>query len=381
MAPHFPDRRLQQSFVQLIARYPKQFLILLAVGTVVAIGFVVWSATSKRERPIPIVGNGKPATVLLCAWNVENFYDDHDDANIKDDLEDWFGNDPAAFKEKVDHLAKGLLLMNGGAGPDIACLCEVENERCMTALMEALNAKLQAVGMGDRLYTHVLFKGDNTGRHFAPGILTRLNVTGDRTRKLGTRFNGRILEGHINANGHELIVIAAHWTSRVSDGEDDGRRRLSYANDCYGRVNAILHENPDADIVVCGDFNDNFSDVSIQKGLRARDNAEAVRDSKGDPLLLDLFAKWDRNGDPPGTIHGQGKWSVFDHICVSRGLLDNNGWSCELDTAKIFAPKELRHGRVGEPFKFGRRNQTGERGYSDHFPVTVQLHVAGAVPP
>ena len=25
-------------------------------------------------------------------------------------------------------------------GPDIACLCEVENDRCMTALMDALNA-------------------------------------------------------------------------------------------------------------------------------------------------------------------------------------------------------------------------------------------------
>ena len=61
-------------------------------------------------------------------------------------MEDWFGTDPAAFRTKVDHLAEGLLKMNNGAGPDVACLCEVESERCMTALRDALNAKLEAAG-------------------------------------------------------------------------------------------------------------------------------------------------------------------------------------------------------------------------------------------
>src|SRR5207249_114997 len=110
------------------------------------------------------------------------------------------------------------------------------------------------------------------GRHFAPGILTRLDVAADRTRKLGTRANGRILEGHIYRNGFELIVIAAHWTSRVSDGPDDGHRRMSYAKDCYGRVRAIITENPNADVVVCGDFNDEFADDSIRVGLHATGN-------------------------------------------------------------------------------------------------------------
>src|SRR5206468_4288317 len=155
-------------------------------------------------------------------WNVENFYDDRDDPDNRDDLENWFGGDPTAFRHKVDRLSEALLKMNGGAGPDIACLVEVESERCMEALKDALNAKLDAAGLGDKKYVHVLFKQDNTGRRFAPGMLTRLPVVGDRTRKLGARNNGRILEGHITANGHELIVIAAHWTSRVTDGEGSG---------------------------------------------------------------------------------------------------------------------------------------------------------------
>src|SRR5262249_41993899 len=148
------------------------------------------------------------------------------------------------------------------------------------------------------------------------------------------------LEGHLYHNGYELIVIAAHWTSRVSDGSDDGHRRMSYANDCYGRVKAILKEEPIADIVVCGDFNDEFVDASLQKGLRVSKNPDDVRNSADDPLLLSLFAGW--TGEPPGTITHERKWFIFDHICISRGLLDDQGWSCDPKSAQIFAPKEFR---------------------------------------
>jgi endonuclease/exonuclease/phosphatase family metal-dependent hydrolase len=376
-----PSRTYRQplvSAVRLALRHPRETVVLLLIISVVVFGaYGAWRAT--RHSAPPIGNAGEPATLFLCAWNAENFYDDRDDANIRDDMEDWFGSDSAAFRAKVDHLAEGLLMMNGGVGPDIACLCEVENERCLEALKDAFNAKLEAAGHGNRKWTHIVFKGDASGRYFAPSILTRMDVVADRTRKLGTRFNGRILEGHLHHNGHELIVIAAHWTSRVTDDADDGRRRLSYANDCYGRVKAILKENPDADVIVCGDLNDEFKDVSLRDGLRAVDNADMVRASRGDPRLLALFAGW--NDDPPGTIRHGRTWHVFDHICLSRGLLDDRGWSCDVATARVFAPASLRRKfRDGafEPFKFGNKSWNGERGYSDHFAVTAQLSVGPA---
>jgi endonuclease/exonuclease/phosphatase family metal-dependent hydrolase len=370
------DRQLQGQAVRLALRHPGFALAVIGLVIVVAVGYFVWTNLPKRQTPPSLAGDGKPATVLFCAWNVENFYDDQDDPKDHDEMEDWFGTDPAAFRTKVDHLAEGLLKMNSGAGPDVACLCEVESERCMTALQDAINAKLDAAGLGDGKYkyTAVLFKGDNMGRHFAPGILTRLGVTADRTRKLGKKHNGRIIEGHLHLNGHELIVIAAHWTSRVTDKEDAGSRRADYAEDCYGRVRAILHENPDADVIVCGDFNDEFKDPSMQTELHATDQIDLVRNSLDEPRLLDLMANWD--GDPKGTIYGKGKWSVFDHICVTRGMLDDRGWSCDPKTARVFAPKEFR-GKHDHPLAFGKRSHEGPRGYSDHFPVTVQLSVAG----
>ncbi|MBO0700581.1 MAG: hypothetical protein J2P46_19445 [Zavarzinella sp.] len=376
MANYRPSRQAQEEAIRLARRYPKQAFILLVIAGILLLGYYAWRHWPERRTPPPVTGTGEPATFLFCSWNVENFFDDEDDPKIHDEMEDWFGNDPAAFRTKVDHLAEGLLKMNGGVGPDIACLVEVENERSMTALQDALNAKLDAAGLGDRKYTQVLFKEDHMGRHFAPGVLTRVAAIADRTRKLGKRQNGRILEGHLHHNGHELIVIVAHWTSRVTDKEGAGGRREDYAEDCYGRVKAILHENPDADVVVCGDFNDEFSDRSIQRELHGSASADDVRNSLDEPRLLDLFANW--SGDPPGTIRGPHGWAVFDHISVTRGLLDDRGWSCDPNSAQIFAPPEFRHGRNGEPFKFGNKRHTGPRGFSDHFPVTAQLNVAAA---
>jgi endonuclease/exonuclease/phosphatase family metal-dependent hydrolase len=373
-----PNRQAQDAAMRTARRYPKETLILLVLVGLVVAGYYVWKNWPERPTPPPVVGDGQPAQFLFCSWNVENLFDDENDPNFRDTHEDWFGTDPAAFREKVDRLAEGLLKMNGGVGPDVACLVEIESDRALTALMEAANARLAAAGHADRAYRHALFREDNTGRRIAPAILTRLGVEADRTRKLGRRGNGRILEGHLHHNGHELVVIVAHWTSRVTDKESDGSRRAEYAADCYGRVRAILTANPDADVILCGDFNDEFRDQSLQVGLHASASPDDVRSATGEPKLLALFANW--TGDPPGTIYGRGRWSVFDHICTTRGLLDDRGWSCDPQAGTVFAPTEFRHkvGKRFEPFEFGSLKDKGPRGYSDHFPVTVRLNVAGA---
>lgn len=376
MARRDQQSQIIQMILQQLLKLPKGVLIALVL--LGGIGFFIFTQGGAEQRKRNPAMKGEAGTYLFCSWNVENFYDDQDDAKNSDDLEDWFGNNPAMFQKKVQQLANGLLMMNDGIGPDIVALVEVESKRCFEALRDALNEKLNADGKADKKYETIMFVGDNTGRRFAPGILTRLPAIADRTRKLGKRGNGRILEGHLDVNGHELVVISAHWTSRVTDKDGDGDRRMSYAQDCYGRVRAILNDSPDTDVIVCGDFNDEFTDKSLQDGLHVSASADTVRESLNEPKLLALLAQW--KGDPKGTIYGKGKWSIFDHICVTRGLLDDQGWKVVPDTASIFAPKEFRTGKAGLPFRFGEAKTPGERGYADHFPVVVRLSVAASSP-
>jgi hypothetical protein len=66
---------------------------------------------------------------------------------------------------------------------------------------------------------------------------------------------------------------------------------------------------------------------------------------------------------------------IFDHLVVSPGLLDNEGWSCDPNTVRTINTLTKPGDRLGRPWRFGGEKDAGPRGYSDHFPVTVRLKV------
>ena len=319
---------------------------------------------------------------LFCFWNAENFFDDklnnwgHEPDKTYDA---WFANDPKVLEKKLDNLTEALLKMNPGRGPDIIALAECESERAVELLRDHLNAQIKD---NDLHYKNILYKDPKGGRSIATAILTRLDVDRSKTRLHGSRV--RILEGHLHANGHDLVVFATHWTSRVSDKEGAARDR--YADQIYGSVHAMYKSNPKVDVLVCGDFNDPPDDESVTKHLHALGDVDKVKSGVGEdgPFLLDLMARPELMGTKPehGTINYRGKWSTFDQICVSPGMLDKEGWSCDPESMKI--QSELTSFKIGRnkghPHRFGDhgdKTELNERGYSDHFPVTVRLNVEG----
>jgi endonuclease/exonuclease/phosphatase family metal-dependent hydrolase len=304
---------------------------------------------------------------LFCFWNTENLFDDEKEAHpyaADREFDHWFAGDAAARRLKYDHLSSALLKLNHGKGPDILALAEVESERSVELLRDALNAKL---GQSAPPYKGLLYRDPQGGRHIANAILTRLPVAADRTQLHGRRQ--RILEGHIRVHGHDLVVIASHWTSRVSDTEGEGRDH--YGDVIYGAYKAMHRSNPKVDFLVCGDFNDPPDDESVTKHLHAVGRDIFSRGGR-EPLLLDLFA--DKVGGHVGTHFFHGKWLCFDQICVSAGLLDAEGWSCDPQSARIV--NDLTADERGHPHRFGNERDRSARGWSDHFPVTVRLHVA-----
>src|SRR5437899_2866020 len=83
------------------------------------------------------------------------------------------------------------------------------------------------------------------GRAIATAIITRLPVIDDKTRLHGKRL--RILEGHITVKGHDLVIMATHWTSRVSD--EEGEARDKYADQVYGVYRGMHMSNPKVDFL------------------------------------------------------------------------------------------------------------------------------------
>jgi endonuclease/exonuclease/phosphatase family metal-dependent hydrolase len=259
--------------------------------------------------------------------------------------------------------------MNRERGPDIIALAEVESQRAAELLRDALNSRLKEQTLH---YSSVLFKDPHGGRNIATAIITRLPVKGNRTQLHGHRL--RILEGHIEVNGHDLVVLATHWTSRLTD--KTGSQRAKYGDQAYGVFNAMYHSNPQVDFLICGDFNDPPDSPSVVEHLHAVGEHEFSGANK-EPHLLDLFAGKDPNRY--GTHYFQGKWFIFDQIVVSPGLLDTQGWSCDPGSAQTVNTLIRPGDKHRRPWHFGN-SHTHDHGYSDHFPVTVRLKVEGHHP-
>jgi endonuclease/exonuclease/phosphatase family metal-dependent hydrolase len=152
------------------------------------------------------------------------------------------------------------------------------------------------------------------------------------------------------------------------------KQRNKYGDVIYGAYRAMVEANPKVDVLVCGDFNDEPSDESIVKHLRATGDRQAVLKSGGEPLLYNLLAG--KDAKQFGT-HYSGHWLIFDQIMVSPGLLGAEGWSCDVASVHPFKLLTKPGDKLGRPWKFGGPNNEGPRGYSDHFPMTVQLRVQG----
>ena len=342
---------------------------LLGVAALLITGCDDRNLSEARQNVAPGSARAAARDCLFCLWNVENFFDDQDDHRTgpgDKEYDGLYARHPELLRLKLDKLTEALLSMNGGKGPDILAIVEVETIRAAELLRQALNAKLTDPALH---YQSPLMKEVSIGRHIAPAILTRLPVLRDRTHSPGSRY--RIIEGHIMVDGHELIVLASHWTSRLKDGNEKGRGE--YADKLYGAANAIYHSNPAADILICGDFNDTPQDVSVAQHLHATADATAVRAGGQQLQLLNLLG--DKDAAAGFGTHYHKRWFIFDQIVVSPGMLDNAGWSCDPASVHTVSALAKPSDRNRRPWRFGGEKESGPRGYSDHFPVTVSLKV------
>jgi endonuclease/exonuclease/phosphatase family metal-dependent hydrolase len=337
----------------------------LACLSLLPIVFLILSLTGCPRLYLGQEPSSPAGSYLFCFWNAENLFDDHLDHRPNEadkPYDEWFAEDAQARTLKYRHVREALLKMNEGRGPDILALSEVESHRAAELLRTELNDRLP----DDRLhYAEPIFEEVNSGRHIAPAILLRKEFRASRTHLLNKKL--RALETHLAFNDHELVLIISHWTSRVSDGEGIGREK--YAKLIYGRYRAIAHENPQVDLLVAGDFNDPPDAPSVTRFLHAHGDRESVLSIKAEPELLDLMAG--KSAASFGTIFHK-QLAIFDQIAISPGLLDDKGWTCDPESLRTI--NNLTADLHGHPMAFGNRHH-GERGTSDHFPVTVRLRV------
>jgi endonuclease/exonuclease/phosphatase family metal-dependent hydrolase len=127
-------------------------------------------------------------------------------------------------------------------------------------------------------------------------------------------------------------------------------------------------------IVSMGDFNDEPFNRSIQEYMLGSRDPGRVRYSRSGHMLNLMWPLM--HGHDPGTYLFKSEWNMLDQFLVSYGMLRGpSEIHVEQESVAIFRP-EVMVGSSGRPIRFSRPSAKGgenQDGYSDHFPITLQL--------
>ncbi len=185
-----------------------------------------------------------PNSLLIANWNVHNLIDDKLNSGTSAETAD-----PAyvAHRKEVARVVDPLAI-------DVLMLAEVESQ----GVLDALNGDLAAPFAQTKLID------GNDPRAIDVGIMSRLPLVkvvshaSETFTKLGTKspvysYARDCLEVHLDAHGHDLVLLGVHFRSKDND---DPNKRLAEAQHTRQIADAILKAEPNAEVLVLGDFND-----------------------------------------------------------------------------------------------------------------------------
>lgn len=316
----------------------------------------------------PLFSQGEGGTIYIASYNVENLFDTINDPAIDDeqflpsDSSNW---NSEKYHTKLKNLAQVIDSMNGGWGPDILGLIEVENRFVIEELVARIkNGKDYGIvhfespdGRGidcAMIYNKQYFtlaKADTA-------IITLPNNWPTRSILHATMLSPKGIAYHFFVN---------HWPSRRGGQDKSEDNRIAAASRLRTEVDKLFAEDPNANIIIMGDFNDEPTDKSITEVLKAAPVICDFAEHFPPDAIYNLSLEKKIAGE--GSYKFQGNWSMIDQMLISGNVLKTN-FIC--GSYGIFNPSFIQQKGPGKyegaslP-TFGGRRYFG--GYSDHFAI------------
>lgn len=339
---------------------------------------------------------------FVAFWNLENLFGPEDHPERIEWIRDMVARDLRGWSEtlyrtKLAQLAKIIVQMNGGAGPDILGVCEVEDGFVLADLVATIAPQLPARTYGvvhannekDRRGIDTAFIFDAAKFSVDPDLVFNHFVI----RRTGTRD---ILQATFHsAAGNDLILLCNHWPSRSGGAAIESAGFRATAGETLGYWHERIREivGDDASVLAMGDFNDEPWDNSLKfnaNAVRERGDVERGRSARFYNLGWEYLETpaTDHEGGARvlhGSLYFSNDGNLFDQLLVSRPLLDNGPSPFKLvsGSAGLQAFPEMVSHRVGEGARrFGLPDgdpagNVDPTGFSDHFPVGLRLTEGG----
>ena len=310
----------------------------------------------------------------IVFYNVENLFDTTDDSATRDEeylpssMKGW---SVSRYWEKLDHIFKTLIAAGEWEPPALVGLCEVENRSVLYDLVSRTPIR--------KLEYQIIHENSPDMR----GIDVALLYRPDRFRPLSHEFMRIRFPFDPHSRTRDVLYVKGtvfkkdtvhifvnHWPSRAGGQEESAPKRMHVAKTIRAKTDSILGTNPQALIIITGDFNDEPGDESIVHGLLATTD---TADLSPQALINTMYPYLDED---TGTEKHQGHWNLLDQFIVSSALFRGSGLKLYGGRGYIFygewllEPDETYMGL--KPF----RTYSGPRylgGYSDHLPVYIDL--------
>lgn len=302
-------------------------------------------------------------TVFPLVWyNAENLFDCENDSLTMDGQFTPEGDkhwNTYRYWDKIKKLSKSILAVSGWNDPTIIGLCEVENEKVMKDLV--YNSPLASLKLK---YIH---KDSPDPR----GIDVALMYNPEAFEPLQTKFipvNGQpeskwVSRDILYCKGvlddtDTLHIFVNHWPSKYGGAVKSEPKREHAAHILTNITDSIVHKNPDAALILMGDFNETSNEPAFsllkQNYLKSLEIKELKK----------------------GTHKYKGNWAQIDYFLLSDNLLVESNGELHIKDWKVGDMPFLMEPDANYSGNKPYRTFVGFRyngGISDHLPLVLYL--------
>ena len=357
----------------------------------------------------------------VLTYNVENLFD-ADGAAAFDDYKETGRPDSYSrghLLEKIRTIGNVLRTFNGGEGPEVVLLNEIEIDftpDSSTTDLPAFLEKYRSVKLehmlgngftdevgglpSEALLLKHLEEIGLRGYHVAVGadvadlaalqdnpggarvkaqknaIFSKFPITSVRSHSTANARD--ILEATLDVDGTPFTVFVNHWKSGASDAESEVSRRENAAT-LRKRIDEILADNSSADLLLAGDFNSHHNQNGVFPEV-APSGLNDILGSRGDEAAtavargFSLYNLWYEL--PPaerGSDHHRGYWGTLMQKILTPGLYDQNGIQyVDNSFTRVVLPGVNAATPLNLPKRWTNAGRQGG-GASDHFPVAARF--------
>ncbi|HEY4652721.1 MAG TPA: hypothetical protein VIG72_14985 [Pontibacter sp.] len=308
-------------------------------------------------------------TYVVGFYNLEKLYDAKANARNMDYTPDgvmqW---NSIRYEQKLKNLAEAIVTIGGKNGPAILGVTEAESKKVLEDLVHTPPLK-------KKKFAIIHFESEDplgldVAMLYNPKLFKPSYQKVIRVEYPQRNFKGKdILQVKGELAGEYVTVYVNHWPVNYGNERQGQRNRRAAAARLRKQIDADLKENPAANILVLGDFDEEPKSAILQQVLKANGRPNP---NYRDELFNTFYTNYVQG---LGSFYKRGDFKMLDQVLVSKGLLDRKGLEYVMGSAHIHNPEFLKYtfGKYKNTPRTTYNGTTYIGGYSDHFPVFIRL--------